>query len=232
MQKNILITGKPKSGKSILVEKVISDVPKKVGFLTKEILTNRQRTGFELHTHLGNKAVLASVDFKTPYRVSRYFVSVENLESIIPDVSSFTDEDVLYLDEIGQMELFSEKFKELVLRFLDSQNTTILTVSQVYKSSFIENIKVREDVIRVELTEDNRGAVEKFVGLLVKKIDKAREYINKSDGFILKDSGAELRSEHGTRHLFLRNGKWECSCDFFREYQICSHSIATTELVR
>ena len=46
MQKNILITGKPKSGKSTILEKVIFGIPDKVGFITKEIRANGQRTGF------------------------------------------------------------------------------------------------------------------------------------------------------------------------------------------
>jgi nucleoside-triphosphatase len=231
MQKNILITGQPRSGKSTLLERVISDISSKVGFITKEIRANGERTGFEIQTHRGTKVVLASVDFKTPHQVSKYFVNVEGLDSIIPEASSFTDGDILYLDEIGQMELFSENFKALALKYLNSQNTVIATVSQAYKDSFIEDIKNREDVVLVELAEDNRETKGKFVSMLVKKIDKARGYISERDRFIRTDSGVELRSEHGTRNLVLRDGKWVCDCDFFREHEICSHSIATAEVV-
>ncbi len=230
MQKNILITGQPKSGKSTLLEKVIFGIPDKVGFITKEIRANGQRTGFEVQTHLGTKMVLANVDFKTPHRVSKYFVSVENLDSVIPEVSSFSDEDLLYLDEIAQMELFSEKFKELALQYLNSKNTLLATVPQVYEDDFVKEIKNRKDVILIELSEENREAKEKFVGLLIKKIEKARGYMSEPGRFTRKDSGVEVRSEHGTRNLVLQNGEWECDCDFFRENRICSHSIATTEL--
>ncbi|MEK7473495.1 MAG: nucleoside-triphosphatase, partial [Patescibacteria group bacterium] len=232
MQKNILIIGQPKSGKSTLLDKVISDIPKKVGFITKEIRANGQRTGFEIQTHLGNKAMLASVDFKTPHQVSKYFVSVENLDLVIPEISRFTDKDVLYLDEIGQMELFSEKFKELVLKFLDSQNTFLATISQVYENDFTKAIKNRKDIISVELSEENREAKEKFLGLLVKKIERARGYISEPDRIIRKNSGAEIRSEHGKRNLIRLNGGWECNCDFFKINKICSHSIAAAEVIR
>lgn len=229
MQKNILIMGQPKSGKTTLLNRVIADIPNKVGFITKEILANGQRTGFEIQTHLGNNAILASIDFKTPNHVSKYFVNTDNLDSVIPEVSLFGDEDVLYLDEIGQMELFSEKFRELVLKFLDSKNTLIATISQVYEDDFTKDIKNRKDIILVELSKENREAREKFINLLIKKIDKARGYINEPDRFTRKDSGIEIRSEHGTRNLVSLNGKWECDCNFFKKNKICSHSIAVTE---
>src|SRR3989338_6338303 len=229
MQKNILITGKPKSGKSTLAEQIMLGTPKKVGLITKEILANGQRMGFEIQTHLGNKVVLASVDLKTPHRVSKYFVSVENLDSVIPEVSLFTDEDILYLDEIGQMELFSKNFKGLTLKYLNSKNTLLATVSQVCDDDFIKEIKKRKDVILVELFEKNRGAKKIFVRSLIKKIDKARGYINEPCRFTRKDSRIEIRSEHGTRNLVLLDGKWKCNCNFFQENKICSHSIAATE---
>ena len=115
MRKNILITGLPRGGKTTLLKKVISGFGKKVGFVTNEIRENGERIGFEIETHSEEKSILASVHFKTDFKVSRYFVDVKNLDAIIPRVAKFDYEDLLYLDEIGQMELFSENFKKLVL---------------------------------------------------------------------------------------------------------------------
>lgn len=170
MQKNILITGKPRSGKSTLLQKLINVIPDKVGFITKEILENNERVGFEIETHLGNKNVLAHISFKTPYAVSRYFVNVENLEAMIPEVANFQNNNFLYLDEIGQMELFSPKFKELVLKYLNSENICLATISSVFEDDFIKSIKAREDVIVIEISEENRDeqkeVVEKLIGEL------------------------------------------------------------------
>src|SRR4030042_717191 len=122
MIKNVLITGLPRSGKTTILEEVIAKYKDKVGFITKEVLRDGKRTGFEIITNLGKRVMLADVNFKTNYRVSKYFVDIKNLESIIPKISIFTEKDILFLDEIGQMELFSQRFKDLVLRFLDSEN--------------------------------------------------------------------------------------------------------------
>ena len=122
MRKNILITGMPKSGKSTLLKKIIKKHDKKTGFVTNEIRENGERVGFEIETHTGQKSVLANINFKTSLKVSKYFVNIKNLDEIIPKVSEFNGDDLLFIDEIGQMELFSKKFKQLVLRYFDSPN--------------------------------------------------------------------------------------------------------------
>ncbi len=233
MRKNILITGLPKSGKTTLLKKVISDIPFRVGFVTNEILEENKRVGFEVVTHLEHKAVLSHLDFKTPFKVARYFVNVQNLEPLITEVFNFGDEDILYLDEVGQMQLFSEKFKGLVLKFLNSQNTCIMTVSEIFEDSFIEDIKKRDDIILVEISVENRDGRTEFVRQLPRKIEKARNYINEPVRFVKQNDKIILNSEHGTRTLILQNeGQWSCDCDFFKQYAICSHSLATAELYK
>jgi len=163
MKKNVLITGMPKSGKSTLLRKLIADVPDKVGFVTNEMLGEQGRVGFEIETHGGHKATLAHVDLETGAKVSKYFVEIDNLESLIPEVSSYESGDILYLDEIGEMQLFSKKFEELVLQYLDSSNTCLATISSVYENEFARAIKTREDVNLIELTPENREEIERVL---------------------------------------------------------------------
>ena len=170
MQKNILITGKPKSGKSTLLRKIINDISNKVGFVTNEVRENGERIGFEIETSTGDKSLLASVNLKTNLKVSKYFVNIINLDKIIQKVSVYANGDLLFVDEIGQMELFSEKFKGLVLNYLDSQNMCIATISKIYQDDFIKQIKSRKDVILVEIEEGNRNEKENQLRNLIKKI--------------------------------------------------------------
>lgn len=232
MLKNILITGLPRSGKTTILEEVVAEYKDKVGFITKEVRKDGKRTGFEIITNLGKKIMLADVDFKTDYRVSKYFVDKKNLESIIPEISIFTEKDVLFLDEIGQMELFSEKFRQLVIKFLNSENIFLATLTKVYKDDFIDSIKKREDIIIIEISEKDREIKKQFIKDLVKKIVKAKNYINEPERFKRKGSMIEMKSEHGLRKLIYSNGKWSCDCSFFVQNQICSHIIAVAELMR
>ena len=170
MIKNILITGMPRSGKSTILNKLISEFKHKVGFVTNEVRENGERIGFEIETSTGDKSLLASVNLKTNLKVSKYFVNIINLDKIIQKVSVYANGDLLFVDEIGQMELFSEKFKGLVLNYLDSQNMCIATISKIYQDDFIKQIKSRKDVILVEIEEGNRNEKENQLRNLIKKI--------------------------------------------------------------
>src|SRR3989344_397150 len=223
MRKNILITGMPRSGKSTLLKKLITNFDQKVGFVTNEVRKDGERIGFELENHKGEKSMLANVDFKTNFKVSRYFVDINNLGEIIPSVDQFDDHDFLFLDEIGQMELFSEKFKVLVKKYLDSPNTCIATLSQIYSDEFTETIKKRNDIFLIEITEENREEKEKYLETLLKKIVKAKRYISEPNRFSINQNDVSITTDHGTRILTKRKEGWICNCDFFQENKVCSH---------
>ncbi len=170
MQKNILITGKPKSGKSTLLKKLVSDIPNKVGFVTNEILGQAGRVGFEAETFAGEKTTIAHVDFQTPQQVSKYFVDTNNLEAVLPKVAKFGANDFLYLDEIGQMQLLSKEFKQLVLKYLDSPNTCLATLSCIFEDDFTRALKERNDITLVEISAEDREEKERLIRQLIQKI--------------------------------------------------------------
>ncbi len=159
MANNILLTGAPRSGKTTILNTVIRTIPNKVGFVTNEIRENGNRVGFEVQTHLGATRLLASKKIKTPYRVGDYSVTLDRFEALLPKVGAFTATDVLYLDEIGQMELFSKTFKKLVLKYLNAPNFCLATISKIYTSDFLEEIRHRDDVVLYEVTEETRDQV-------------------------------------------------------------------------
>ncbi len=232
MKKNILITGLPGSGKSTILKKIISLHEAKVGFVTHEVCQDGARTGFELETNAGEKSMLASVKFQTEFKVKKYFVDVTNLDQIIPRVTTFKSEDLLFLDEIGQMQLFSDKFKQLVSRYLDSPNICLATLSKVYDDPFIETVKNRDDVILVEISPENRDSKMKFLEALVQKILKAKRYFRDPQRFSIKSDEVTIRTDHGIRHLRKNGSGWICDCEFFKEYSLCSHWIALDEYLR
>ncbi len=228
MRKNILITGAPKSGKSTFLDKLIADYSNKFGFLTKEIRKDGIRTGFEMVSHDGGKMMLADVDTVDTHKVGKYFVHTKNIDLFLKKLSSSDSKDLLYIDEIGQMQLFSDLFRKIVLQFLNSPNTCVATITSVYEDDFTRDIKNRADVIVVEITPENREEKLTFAKMLLKKIEKARQYMAEPKRFIFKNNThALLQSEHGTRELVYTDGNWNCGCDFFFSYKLCSHTIAT-----
>lgn len=229
MRKNIIITGVPKSGKSTLLKEIISKFDYKTGFITNEILKDNKRIGFEIETSLGEKSVIASVYFQTDFKVAKYFVNVDNIDLIIPKITQFGDNNLLYIDEIAEMELFSEKFKDLVTKYFDSSNICIATLSCVYDDKFIQSIKNRNDVIIIEIDVENRILKKQFIELFITKIIKARKYLTDSNRFIATPDEVTIHSDHGFRTLKKQKNGWICNCDFFKEYAICSHLIALEE---
>jgi nucleoside-triphosphatase len=156
--KNILLTGKPKSGKSTLLRKLIAKIPNKVGFVTNEVVENEGRVGFEIETSSGERTLLAHINFDKSQSVGKYGLNLNNLNEVLPTVENFKDE-VLYLDEIGEMELKSEPFVELTRKYLDSENLCIATITSVYEDDFTREVKNRDDVTLFEIMEDNRDGV-------------------------------------------------------------------------
>lgn len=232
MIKNILITGIPKSGKSTLLDTVIADIPNKRGFVTKEIRREGERTGFKVITNDGAEAMIASVDFKTQFQVSKYFVDPCQLETVLTGVSSYSSNDILYLDEIGQMQLLSDMFRDFALSYLDAPNICVATISYVYEDDFTKAVKNRNDVFLVQLTPENRADQEVFVRQFVRKLEKASKYLSEPERFLINGDMVTLRSEHDIRTLNFVDGAWNCTCDFNAKYGICSHAVATTEFLK
>jgi nucleoside-triphosphatase len=156
MPTKILLTGLPRSGKSTLLERVLESIPDKRGFVTREVRRDNERIGFEIVDDENRRRMLASVEFDTPQKVSRYCVDIPGFERTLPRFFRYDETQVLYLDEIGQMELFSDRFKALALNYLNSTNTFIGTISKIYEDEFIKSVKGRSDIVLIEITPENR----------------------------------------------------------------------------
>ncbi len=159
MSNNILVTGSPGSGKTTLIEKLVNPIPDKKGFVTREIRKSGRRTGFEIITSDGERKLLAGIDIDSPYRVSKYKVDVRGFEVVIDRFFTFSNQDVLYIDEIGKMELFSDGFRKLVRLYLEADNLFIATIALKATDTFIDEVKQRKDVQIFTIDHGNRNTV-------------------------------------------------------------------------
>lgn len=158
--RKILLTGEPRVGKTTLFRKLIASVPRKQGFLTEEVRKDGERIGFNIVTASGTVGRMAGIDHVTPHvvqgRVSRYYVDVATLDTLIAPLLAFKPDDLLYIDEIGQMELFSDAFKHLVETYLQADQPFLGTISKVYRDPFSKELLERKDVTLIEVTMENR----------------------------------------------------------------------------
>lgn len=165
----LLINGVPKSGKSTLINELLLSVDRKRGFVTDEVVSGGKRTGFVLRDNQGRSSVLAQTHEPTQYAVGRFFVSPEALDDFLLPLQQFSNNELLYVDEIGQMQLYSRVFRKLVEQYLKSSNDFMGTISSVYEDDLTEYIRKRKDVIVFALDANNRSHVSKAIKVALER---------------------------------------------------------------
>ena len=149
-----LLTGRPGTGKTSLVRQAVAELKGKAGgFYTEEIRAEGTRLGFKLITLDGQEAVLAHVDFHSRHRVGKYGVDVDALERVgVPALAeAIRQRDVIVIDEIGKMELFSNRFREVVLEAIQSGKRVLGTI-MLKPDPWADDIKRQPQVKLVEVT--------------------------------------------------------------------------------
>ena len=70
----------------------------------------------------GEESILAHISIHSLYRVSKYGVDIDSLDRIgVSALYQAAEEcDLIIVDEIGKMELFSANFREAVLHIIGS----------------------------------------------------------------------------------------------------------------
>lgn len=163
--KNIFITGKPGTGKTTLIKKLIDEFNLDAGgFFTQEVREAGERIGFDILTLDGRRGILARKGMKSRFKVGKYGVSLKDLDEIAVDSikKALQENKIVIIDEIGKMELFSENFKGAVLQALDSGNIILGTI-KLAADPFTDKIRRRDDTVIFELTDENREEVRQLV---------------------------------------------------------------------
>jgi len=161
MKQAYLLTGQPGTGKTRIIKQAIADMKGKAGgFYTEEIRSQGVRQGFRLVTLDGQTATLAHINFPSPHRVSKYGVDVESLDKV--GVSALEhavrDCDLVVVDEIGKMELFSAKFREVVQGIISSGKRLLGTI-MLSPNSYADAIKRQPQVNLITVTRINHQQV-------------------------------------------------------------------------
>lgn len=163
MKIKILITGPPRSGKSTLMVKLIEYFSKRqitvFGFLTPEVREGNNRIGFDLvdiKTKETEKLARKG-NFNTKHHVGKYCVFIEKFEKFISnfEVIKFQQEDLIMIDEIGKMELFSKKFQEFIIKIFASNISIIATIGLTVKHSIKDHLLNLPDVKIFNLNSQN-----------------------------------------------------------------------------
>lgn len=141
MYSKILITGPPRCGKSTLIKKLISYYKSKnfiiEGFLTPEVQKEGKRIGFDIEDiQSGELSILARNGvYNTKYRLGSYSIFIKEFDSYLKDLKSrnLQNIDLLIIDEIGKMELYSQLFLSFLKQMFNSKIKILATIGQKLK---------------------------------------------------------------------------------------------------
>ena len=61
---------------------------------------------------------------------------------------------------------------------------------------------------------------------LIGKIEKAKRYARETERITFSELSVKFRGEHSNYTTRYRDGKWHCSCHFFSNWGLCSHTMA------
>ena len=123
----------------------------------------------------GQRGWLAHVNQPTGPKVSKYRVNLTDLNAIGVNaiLSAVKNADVIIVDEIGPMELFSQAFRDAVVQAIESKKPMLGTIHYKVRASLIDTIKTREDAEIIKVTYENRRHLHtKIVGEVVQFLQK------------------------------------------------------------
>jgi len=158
------ISGLPGAGKTHALLKVIemleADGHKVGGMVTEPIIRRNRREGFYvMNWATKEKRVLASKDIESKTTVGKFGVDVTVLEEV--GVAALRDatanSDVIVIDEVGKMEVESPTFVQAVKDALDADKPLILTLHKKSRNPLLQDIRRRDDLRILEVTQVNRN---------------------------------------------------------------------------
>jgi len=176
----IFVTGSPGVGKTSVLLRSVNGLKNRGyeigGMISRDVREGGVRVGFEIMDFsTGQRGWLAHINQPTGPKISKYRVNLTDLDAI--GVSSILDAignaDIVIVDEIGPMELFSSAFRDVVVQAVESDKPVLGTIHFGLRDSLVNNIKNREDAEIFEVTYENRETLHNLI------IDKVVQSLQK-----------------------------------------------------
>lgn len=166
----IFLTGSPGIGKTSVLLRVVKALKIRGynvgGMISQEVRTGATRIGFRLiDLKTGREGWLAHVHQKTGPSVGKYRVNLRDLRMIGVNaiLSAIRHADVIIIDEIGPMELYSSDFIDAVIQAMQSEKIIIGIIHYRARDPLISTIKTAQKKCIVEVTSTNRQQLHETV---------------------------------------------------------------------
>ena len=169
------ITGLPRSGKSAVLDKVVSMVVggdktgsrssasglKVIGGMrTEAIIENGERVGYAcIDIETGERGVMAHREIDSRNRILGYGIDPSEVDRIgVPAIQNAVGNcEILVVDEVGKFSVESEGFVDVVRAALEYDMPTLLTLHKKSRHPLLQDIRRRDDGRILEVTPVNRA---------------------------------------------------------------------------
>jgi len=124
------------------------------------------RVGFEvLDLSSGQHGWLARVNEPVGPQVGRYRVNMHDLDGIGVQaiLRAVESSDVIAIDEVGPMELFSERFRDAVKKAIQSGKLVVGVIHWRAKNKLMDELKANPDAEAYVVTRENGEKLEETI---------------------------------------------------------------------
>ena len=142
------------------------------GMITDPIMENNRRVGFQvMDWATKEKTVFAHLDLDSPITIKGYGVNIDALNEVGVKAieNAAKNQDVILVDEVGKKQVESEKFNEIVKTAMDLDKTMIITFQKKSRNPLLQDIRRRDDIRMLELTDVNKDLLPYKVVDLIKE---------------------------------------------------------------
>jgi len=188
----ILLTGKPGIGKSTILDLVKKDFAgEKFGIIGREIRNKEgNRVGFEAVSHKGKRKTYAHTeDLRSDYVVvEKYFVDLEVIDNfVVSEIRKGINNPkaLVFIDEIGRMQAFSQRFLETVSEILTS-NSNVLASIVFDPEPWSIKFKTNDHVILIHVSKSNRNELPRVLQTIYDNSDYFHKLTPKQREFVIR----------------------------------------------
>ena len=135
------------------------------------------RVGFEIkNIYTGERGILAHINQSDGPMLGKYRVNLNSLSEIgaFSIDSALESADLIAVDEVGPMELYSNSFKVALKRAVESKKLMLCTIHAKTRDPLIDYIKSRKDAALFEATLNNRENLHSQIIVMVIEILKLK----------------------------------------------------------
>ena len=158
------ITGLPGAGKTYALLRVIEMLKEEDavigGMIDEPVIDGKHRVGFTVRDLLSGETEVF-VDTETPSKimVGRIGIDLSKFESVAVSAieNACAEADIIVIDEIGKVEVESEAFVKAVRAALEVDKPMIITLHKKSRNPLLQDIRRRDDVRILEVTQTNRN---------------------------------------------------------------------------